>query len=520
MRVAKRIDGTGALFDPAEYVADDGPSSAAAVGTAPALLLTATGSSRGRARGEVCTSTTAALAACARGCDVILAVTETTPADQHVLARVAGVLTARGGNASHASILAREHGIPAVCDALELTVGDGWLRVGPDGPQIADGTVLTLDGGTGEVWLGSAPAAEQLRLGFGRPPAATGLGGVFDGALDGLFDGPRRRLRVLANASSADAARRARDLGAAGIGLCRIEHVLSGPDEIGLVQRLIADDGDTAAAVELRRVLRDRLAELLLVMDGLPVTIRLLDAPLHEIAPAGAGAAGLWHQHNPMLGVRGIRLARLRPALYEAQVSAIADAARADPDVGVLVPMVSGAAELRWARSMVESTWAAAGAGGTVRIGTMIETPRAALRAGALAAAADFFSIGTNDLTQLAFGFSRDDVGATVIGPYVDDGLLDADPFVALDVDAVGELVAIACLRGRAVKPDLDVTLCGEHGADEESAAAAYALGVDAVSCAPAGVPGALEVARALDAERGDTAPSGRGPHPSPEGRR
>jgi pyruvate,orthophosphate dikinase len=322
---------------------------------------------------------------------------------------------------------------------------------------------------------------------------------------------------VWANADTAADAATARGFGAEGIGLCRTEHQFLGPERLPLLRQAILADSAEAERDALDRLAAAQRADfesLFEAMDGLPVTIRLLDPPLHEFLPdlvaleveAAAGAldragtellagARRWHEHNPMLGVRGARLGLLRPGLYRAQVRAVAEAAGAhlgrggDPRPRVLVPLVTTAAELQAIRRMVEPE--VAGVGGArpaIPLGAMIETPRAALQAAALAVHADFLSFGTNDLTQMTFGFSRDDVGR-VLERYLADGLLAADPFVTLDPEGVGELVGLAVARAREVRPDVSIGLCGEHGADPDSLELLLRIGVDYVSCSPFRVP-------------------------------
>ena len=510
----------------------DADSSAA---DSPAALLTAVGCSAGRATGQVQTSPEAAAQACATGESVILVVEETTPADQHVMAQVAGVITARGGYSSHAAIVARSLGIPAICDARAVHS----LLASSVGAAV-DGTTITLDGETGEVWLGDVASAAAShgaqQTGSDRPPQ--------DDSIQ-IQDSP---MQILATASNAADAKRARELGAAGIGLCRIEHIANSPQIFPLLQKLVtadlvaadltdtdltdadnaADGGETLAA--FADGLRAELRELLQAAGSLPVTVRLLDAPLRELVAAPAAErSGSSAQHenkaqyenNPMLGIRGIRLAHLRPDLYAAQVEALANAVadcteygdplHGDPDspiapaVNVLLPMVSTAAEFAAGVDLVEQAWATAtGAEHPLTsesrppIGVMIETPRAALIAGQLAELADFFSIGTNDLTQFTFAFSRDDLDTRLISPYIEARLLTANPFATLDREGVGELIALACKLGRAVKPDLPIIMCGEHGADVESLAIAHELGISAVSCGTHNLAAAMSASAQL----------------------
>ena len=465
--------------------------------SSPVLWLTATGCSPGRASGQIQTSAEAALQACAAQQSVILVATEITPADQHVLEQVAGVITARGGFSSHAAIVARSLGIPAVCGASSVLASGGPVA----------GTTVTIDGDTGEVWLG-----EQGEMDATGPVAQAGP----------AVQSAAGAMQIFANADGASQVEKARELGAVGIGLCRIEHIVNSPQLLRLVQDLVTADVSVEAlavaepensktVATFTQALSAELASLLAAAEGLPVTVRLLDAPLYEIAPNQAGA-----ERNPALGIRGIRLAHLRPTLYRAQVTALALAAAqcgrlgrpddlADPAGSgnpvprVLVPMIATAAEFAAGVRLVKSAWAAAvPSSPSPPIGAMIETPRAALIAGQLAEQADFLCIGSNDLSQFTFGFSRDDLDTRLLAPYTKAGLLDANPFVTLDGEGVGELIAIACERARAVKPDLSITLCGEHSADVASLAIAHKLGIRAVSCAPHSLAAAQSAAAKL----------------------
>jgi pyruvate,orthophosphate dikinase len=450
------------------------------------------------------------------GSAVILVRPETSPADEPCLSVAEGVLTSRGGMASHAAVIARGRGLPAVCGASSLVIGEDELTAA-DGTVVREGELISIDGSTGEVILGGLEVAaaaghDELKV-----------------VLQWADEVRAGRLGVWANADTAADAAAARGFGAEGIGLCRTEHQFLGADRLPLLRQAILAD-----SVETERAALDQLAaaqqadfeSLFEAMDGLPVTIRLLDPPLHEFLPdlvaleveaatSGLDEAGVellagarrWHEHNPMLGVRGARLGLLRPDLYRAQVRAVVEAATAhlrrggDPQPRVLVPLVSAGAELEAVRRSVEPELAAGGAGPQIPLGAMIETPRAALRAGEIAAHADFVSFGTNDLTQMTFGFSRDDVGR-VLERYLADGLLRADPFVTLDADGVGELLALAVARARQVRPDISIGLCGEHGADPDSIGFLLEIGIDYVSCSPFRVPVArLAAAQALLAE-------------------
>jgi len=439
------------------------------------------------------------------GSAVILVRPETSPADEPCLRVAEGVLTSRGGMASHAAVIARGRGLPAVCGASSLVVGDDEFRTA-EGIVVREGELLSIDGSTGEVVLGTL---ETAAAGHGLDDLHVVLGWA---------DEVRRgRLGVWANADTPADAASARAFGAEGIGLCRTEHMFLGAERLPMLQAAILAESDTAERTALgllAEVQRADFEALFETMDGLPVTIRLLDPPVHEFLPdltaleveAATGPmepsrAGLlagarrWHEHNPMLGVRGARLGLLRPELYRAQVRAVAEAAAAhvgrggDPQPRLLVPLVTDPAELVSLRAAIESALAeAGGAVPEVRIGAMVETPRAALLAGELARHADFLSFGTNDLTQLTFGFSRDDVGR-LLERYLGDGLLPVDPFASLDADGVGELVSLAVARARSAHPGVSIGLCGEHGADPASLRFLLGAGVDYVSCSPFRVP-------------------------------
>jgi pyruvate,orthophosphate dikinase len=351
-------------------------------------------------------------------------------------------------------------------------------------------------------------------------------------------------LKVRANADNGPDAANARHLGAEGIGLCRTEHMFLAEDRLPIVRRMILADtfeDEKAALEELRVAQRADFVEILAAMDGLPVTVRLLDPPLHEFLPsteelaikeATVGldaeerrlydAARAWREVNPMLGTRGVRLGVIKPGLYAMQVAALMEAANdrvlegGRPVIEVMIPLTVSGPELALARRWVEEAIATERAPGRpqqrrveVSIGTMIETPRAALRAGDLAEYAEFFSFGTNDLTQMTFGFSRDDVEGRMMSAYLEEGLLPANPFDVVDPDGVGELVRLAVQRGRAVRPDLKIGVCGEHGGDPASIATFYAAGLDYVSCSPFRVPVArLAAAQAVLAAEPEAHPA------------
>jgi pyruvate,orthophosphate dikinase len=441
---------------------------------------------------------------------VILVRWETTPDDIHGLIHAAGVLTAHGGMTSHAAVVARGMGKPCVagCEQLSIDVGAGTVRIGEH--ELSAGDVLTIDGGTGRVIVGEVPLV---------PPAIDENFGTILGWADDL-----RRLRVRANADTPEDAAKAREFGAEGIGLCRTEHMFMSDERLPIVREMIL-----ARDEEERRAALDRLLPLqqgdfegiFEAMAGLPVTIRLLDPPLHEFLPPLEEATSeamrdrirQLHEANPMLGTRGCRLGLQFPEIYEMQVRAIVRAARAvdertgeAPLVEIMHPLVGFREELSRLRELTERV---AAEEPTVEYlcGTMIELPRAALRAGEIAAEADFFSFGTNDLTQTTLGFSRDDAEGKFLTYYLEHGILERNPFEVLDEDGVGDLMLIGVERGRAAKPGLKLGICGEHGGEPRSVAFCHRLGLDYVSCSPYRVPLArLAAAQAALAESGVTA--------------
>ncbi len=470
------------------------------------VLTTGLAASPGAAVGQVCLTAERCVAAAEQGQRVILVRNETSPEDVQGMQVAEGILTARGGLVSHAAVVARGWGIPAVVGAEALHLADDHVTVGD--VRVEEGEVISIDGTTGEVVLG------ELAMAASEPPAELET-------LLGWADRVRRgRLGVRANADNGPDAELARRFGAEGIGLCRTEHMFLAEDRLPLVRAMILADSDEEEAEALERLgaaQRDDFAGILAAMDGLPVTVRMLDPPLHEFLPsvhelllrdAAEGlddgeaellaAAESWQEQNPMLGIRGVRLGVLKPGLYAMQVQALMAAALAsaakggDPVVEVMIPLTVSREELALARSWVEAAVAEArgeGASLEVAIGTMIETPRAALRAGELAEVADFFSFGTNDLTQMTFGFSRDDVEARLVPAYLEQGLLARDPFETLDADGVGELVRLGVERGRATDAALKVGVCGEHGGDPASITFFHQVGADYVSCSPYRLP-------------------------------
>jgi pyruvate,orthophosphate dikinase len=463
--------------------------------------------SPGAAVGKVYFTADDAEAAANNGEKVILVRSETSPEDVHGMMVSQGILTSRGGLVSHAAVVARGWGTPAVVGAEGVRISGKSFTAG--GVTVKEGDVITIDGSSGDVIAGA------VELKNAEPPAEFA---VILGWADVVRKG---KLGVRANADTGEDAAVARSLGAEGIGLCRTEHMFLAPDRLPVVRRMIlasTPDEETAALAELLDVQRSDFEEILEAMDGLPVTVRLLDPPLHEFLPsveelrikeATVGldseekkllvAAESWSEHNPMIGTRGVRLGVVKPALYGMQVRALLEAAAAlrkkgkNPIVEVMIPLTVTREELALARGWVEEEITRANKGiknpPDVIIGTMIETPRAAIRADEIAEVSDFFSFGTNDLTQMTFGFSRDDVESRMMPAYLEQGLLKRNPFETIDQTGVGELVKLGSERGRKTKPKLKLGVCGEHGGDPESIALFYEAGLDYVSCSPFRVP-------------------------------
>ena len=469
------------------------------------VLASGLAASPGAAVGHVYFSADAAVDAADRGEAVILVRNETSPEDVHGMQVAEGILTARGGLVSHAAVVARGWGIPAVVGAEAVRISGTSFTVGD--VTVQEGDLISLDGSTGEIVLG------EVGLAAAEPPAELEV-------VLGWADRVRRgKLAVRANADTGPDATTARAFGAEGIGLCRTEHMFLAEDRLPIVRAMIlaaTPESEAEALEELRVAQRADFVEILAAMDGLPVTVRLLDPPLHEFLPsveelrvraassplnaedrALLAAAETWREQNPMLGTRGVRLGVLKPGLYAMQVRALMEAAverrgeGGDPRVEVMIPLTVSGPEQALARGWVEAAIASVEGAEEldVAIGTMVETPRAALCAGEIAAVADFFSFGTNDLTQMTFGFSRDDVEVRVVPAYLDQGLLPRNPFDTIDPEGVGELIGLAVERGRAAKPRLKLGICGEHGGDPESIALFCRLGLDYVSCSPYRVP-------------------------------
>ncbi|MBO0921095.1 pyruvate, phosphate dikinase [Cellulomonas sp. zg-ZUI222] len=478
----------------------------------------------------------------ADGKDVILVRRETNPDDLGGMIAAVGVLTARGGKTSHAAVVARGMGRTCVVGAEELVIDSEARTMTARGHTVHEGDVIAIDGTSGDVVLGDVPVVPSPVQRYLEDGLDVALAEAPDDetrelvrAVDRILRhaDASRRLHVHANADTAEDAARARHLGAQGIGLCRTEHMFLGERRV-LVERVVLADDDTERQAALDALLplqRQDFTDILAAMDGLPTTIRLIDPPLHEFLPdltdlsvkvalqAERGevdehdvtllaAVRRMHEANPMLGLRGVRLGLVIPGLFDLQIRAVAEAVAArlaaggDPHAEIMVPLVGSVQELRLVRERAVAIMAEVSAeqGVTVDlpVGCMIELPRAALTADRIAAQAQFFSFGTNDLTQTTWGFSRDDVEGAFFAQYTANGVLSVSPFETLDVKGVGQLVQIAVERGRATRPDLTLGVCGEHGGDPESIRFFDAVGLDYVSCSPFRVPIArLEAGRA-----------------------
>jgi pyruvate, orthophosphate dikinase len=528
------------------------------------LLASGLAASPGAAVGEVVFDAQKAVALAAEGRSVVLMRTETSADDVGGMLASVAIVTARGGRTSHAAVVARGIGRTCVAGVEGLVIDlDARTALCPGG-SIQEGDTISVDGTTGKIFRGAlsvrqSQVAELLEtranLGSGAEEsehpeqseqAAPVAGSLAAAVLQLLAHADlRRRIGVRANAETSTDALRARSLGAEGIGLCRTEHMLLGERAVLVEQMVLGDESDRAAALsEIEELAHADFLEILTAMDGLPVVVRLLDPPLHEFLPdltelsvevalnnapggtpdaqATRRLAGVrkWHESNPMLGLRGVRLLTVVPELIEAQVRALATAtlelktAGMDPRPEVMVPLVADAAELAAAtdriRGSIETACAAQGATLNIPIGVMIELPRAALTADRLALGADFFSFGTNDLTQTTWGMSRDDAEGAFLAQYRESGILDVDPFMTLDDVGVGRLVRIAVAEGRHARPDLGLGVCGEHAGDPISIRRLAAIGVDYVSCSPPRVPIArLEAGRAAVLDEAQAAPQG-----------
>jgi pyruvate,orthophosphate dikinase len=470
------------------------------------VLATGLPASPGAACGEIVFSSDDAETLRGQGHKVILVRVETSPEDIHGMHAAEGILTTRGGMTSHAAVVARGMGKPCVSGAGALRVDYRAQSMTAGGVTLKKGDILTIDGSTGQVLAGRVPMQE---------PALAGEFATLMKWADGV-----RKLKVRANADTPADARAAIKFGAEGIGLCRTEHMFFDEDRIRAVREMILAEDEKSRRSALAKLLpmqRADFVELFKIMGRLPVTIRLLDPPLHEFLPhseeeiaevaAAMGAdpkrladrARELHEFNPMLGFRGCRLAIAYPEIAEMQARAIFEAAvEAERATGVkvapeiMVPLIASKAELDLVKAridaMAQTVAAESKAKLTYQVGTMIELPRAALKAGEIAETAEFFSFGTNDLTQTAFGISRDDA-ASFLNIYTAKGILPADPFVSIDRDGVGELIRIAAERGRKVRKDLKLGICGEHGGDPASVAFCHEVKLDYVSCSPFRVP-------------------------------
>ena len=450
------------------------------------------------------------------GESVILVRWETTPDDIHGMIYAQGVLTAHGGMTSHAAVVARGMGKPCVAGSrgAEIDVDARTVRIGRH--ELSEGDVITIDGGTGRVIIGEVPLV---------PPQ---INEDFETILDWADD--VRRLKVRANADNAEDAAKAREFGAQGIGLCRTEHMFFGDERLPVVQEMILardEEGRRAALDRLLPFQQSDFEAIFEAMAGLPVTIRLLDPPLHEFLPPLEEAKDermrqrikALHEANPMLGTRGCRLGIQWPEIYEMQVRAIARAAKAvqerrgePPLVEIMHPLVGFREELRRLRELTEAVMEEEAPELEYLCGTMIELPRAALRADEIAEDADFFSFGTNDLTQTTLGMSRDDAEGKFLTFYLEDGVLERNPFETLDQGGVGDLMRIGVERGRTTKPDIKLGICGEHGGEPSSVEFCHELGLDYVSCSPYRVPLArLAAAQAVlkEAKRGQYVQAG-----------
>ncbi|HEY8630806.1 MAG TPA: pyruvate, phosphate dikinase [Gaiellaceae bacterium] len=427
------------------------------------------------------------------GESVILVRWETTPDDIHGLIQAAGILTAHGGMTSHAAVVARGMGKPCVagCEALSIDIDARTITVGDR--TLSEGDMLTIDGGTGAVIVGKVPLV--------APEVNDDLETILG------WGDQHRTLKVRANADTPEDAAKAREFGAQGIGLCRTEHMFMAEERLPVVREMILADSEEGRRKALDKLLPMQQGDFEAIfeaMAGLPVTIRLLDPPLHEFLPPPEQATDErmrrrireLHESNPMLGTRGCRLGLQWPEIYEMQVRAIIRAARAvdertgeAPLVEIMHPLVGFAEELRRLRELTVRVAEEEAPEVEYLCGTMIELPRACIRADEIAEQADFFSFGTNDLTQTALGFSRDDAEGKFLTHYLEDGVLEKNPFETLDIEGVGDLMRIAVERGRSKKPNIKLGICGEHGGDPKSVAFCHDLGLDYVSCSPYRVP-------------------------------
>jgi pyruvate,orthophosphate dikinase len=488
--------------------------------------------SPGAAVGEVVFTADDAESRAREGHKVVLVRRETTPDDYHGMIASQGILTSAGGTNSHAAVVARGEGIPAVCGADAIRIDFGKRSFTANGTTVKETDVVTIDGFTGNVYVGELPLEESV-LEKARSGDAAAREEKIWNAFERIMSiaDARRRLRVRANADTPDQSTNARERGAEGIGLCRTEHMFLGQERVAAVQQMIFADTpeeEQSAYDKLLPLQREDFVGIFRAMDGLPVTVRLLDPPLHEFLPNQVDLAvaltraedngddvvtlrdqripleearnllrkvNELHEANPMLGLRGVRLGIVKPGLYAMQVRAICEAAAqvrkdgGDPRAEIMIPLVATRAELEQMRAELEPVAREVLDGAAVTIehlewGTMIEVPRAAVTSGEIAEVADFFSFGTNDLTQMGFGFSRDDIGKFV-GMYEERKLVPANPFVTIDRPGVGRLMQLAVDEGKAANPNLHLGICGEHGGDPASVVFCHEIGLDYVSCSP-----------------------------------
>jgi len=506
-----------------------------AEGAGAEAIATGLNASPGAAVGKAVFSADDAQEWATRGEPVILVRRETTPEDYHGMIRSQGVLTSAGGTNSHAAVVARGEGIPAVCGADAIRVDRQGRRFTVDGTEVREGDFITIDGFTGKVYAGQLALADS--------PIERARSGDPEARKEKIWQAYERfmtradavrRLRVRANADTPGQSANAIERGAEGIGLCRTEHMFLGEERVAAVRTMIfaeSAEEERAAYDTLLPLQRDDFVGIFQAMDGKPVTVRLLDPPLHEFLPdqvelavavalatqqgratVEVGAEALpfdqaermlakvhdLHEANPMLGLRGVRLGIFKPGLYAMQVRAIIEAgcqvkaAGGNPVVEIMIPLAATREELAQVREELEpvakGTMEEQGQKLEIMWGTMVELPRAALVAGELAEVAEFFSFGTNDLTQTTFGFSRDDIGK-FLGLYEERKLVPANPFVTLDQPGVGRLMGIASQEGRQTRPGLKLGICGEHGGDPDSVRFCHELGLDYVSCSPFRVP-------------------------------
>ncbi|GGO66456.1 pyruvate, phosphate dikinase [Nonomuraea cavernae] len=492
--------------------------------------------SPGAAVGKAVFSSERAVELAAQGEEVILVRRETNPDDLSGMIAARGVLTSRGGKTSHAAVVARGMGKTCVCGAEELDVSTSERRfTAPGGVVVTEGDVISIDGSTGEIFLGEVPVVDSAVVEyFERGGVLQEDGRDREGELVRAVDrimrhaDATRRLGVRANADTPEDSARARRFGAQGIGLCRTEHMFLG-ERRQLVEDLVLASGEQerqAALDALEPLQKADFIGIFRAMGDLPVTVRLIDPPLHEFLPdltdlsvkvaladAGHGEVSVkdrelltavkrLHEQNPMLGLRGVRLGLVIPGLFAMQVRAIAQAAKEVPGARpeIMIPLIAAVQELEAVREEAAAILAETGV--DALIGTMIETPRAALTAGQVAEAAEFFSFGTNDLTQMVWAFSRDDVEAAFFSRYLELGIFGVSPFETLDQEGVGRLVRLATEEGRAARPDLKLGICGEHGGDPGSVRFCHDVGLDYVSCSPFRIPVArLEAGRAALSE-------------------